>query len=249
MTDASNIFTEDNTQEAAGAPVTAENPGNTTPSFYESLVGDGKKYADQEALAKSRLHADEHISDLEAENAKLREAVAKAKAREELMEELKQQNKGADPAHSQTETNVETPTADSIDEHIRKVLEETDAAKRATDNIEIVSKAVYEIHGEKSREFIAQKAAELEVSVDFLMEAAAKSPKAALQSLGISAAPVQRQEVNVPKSSINSHVAGGSPDQKRYEELEAMRKNNSKAYYKDPKLTLEWGALRKKLNL
>lgn len=48
----------------------------TQESYLSKLVGEGKKYASEEALAKSRLDADEHIARVEAEAAELREKLA-----------------------------------------------------------------------------------------------------------------------------------------------------------------------------
>lgn len=42
-------------------------------SYLSQLVGEGKKYADEEALAKSRIDADSHIAKVESEAAELRE--------------------------------------------------------------------------------------------------------------------------------------------------------------------------------
>ena len=46
-------------------------------SYLSQLVGEGKKYVDNEALAKSRVDADAHIAKVEAEAADIREKLEK----------------------------------------------------------------------------------------------------------------------------------------------------------------------------
>jgi len=243
MTDANNVFQDGTNQEQSGAPdTTAEVPGSTS-SVFETLVGEGRKYSDPEALAKSRIHADEHIKRIEEENAKLKEENAKARAREELLAELKQQQ-GADQAPAHTDTPGESITADQIDKRIREALMETDATKRAQENIEAASAAIYSVYGEKSSEFIAKKAAELGVSTDFLMQTAAQSPKAALSVLGVSETQAPARESSVTPSSIKPTGEAGSFS--RFQELDNMRKSkNGKGFYGHEKLELEWLELKK----
>lgn len=244
MTDASKVF-DGNNQEQSGGPDNAKAPGNQQSSFIESLVGDGKKYATTEDLAKSRVHADEHISKLEEENAKLRGEVEKAKAREELMEELKQQ-RGADNAPAQANTPAETITADQIDKRIDDVLSQRTASERAAANLEKAAEAVYAIHGDKSPDFMEQKAAELGVGVEFLKQTGAQSPAALLSILGISEAPAVKREADIPPSNYQGNPSAIS-EQKRLEEIKAVKKTNSRAFYQNWDLQQEYHELKKKL--
>ena len=57
-----------------------------TESYLEQLVGEGKQYANIEALAKSRIDANEHIQRLEAEAASRREEEDKVQKQEQQLE-------------------------------------------------------------------------------------------------------------------------------------------------------------------
>ena len=55
----------------------------------EDLVGEGKKYRDPNALAKSRVEADRYIKKLEAEHKQMREELTSRQALADLVDEIK----------------------------------------------------------------------------------------------------------------------------------------------------------------
>src|SRR5688572_23205514 len=75
-----------------------DNGFDDTKDYFTELVGDGKKFNDEKALAKGKAFADHHISLLEAEKAemveehrKLREELNARAALEELIDQMKKE--------------------------------------------------------------------------------------------------------------------------------------------------------------
>jgi ABC-type proline/glycine betaine transport system ATPase subunit len=68
------------------SPDLNDNPDH---DFVKELVGEGKKFKDVNVLARSVLHKDMHIKEIERENAELRQAVKQGLSREEFYEAIK----------------------------------------------------------------------------------------------------------------------------------------------------------------
>ena len=140
-----------------------------------------QKYSSAAEALKAIPHATAHISQLEAENAKLKEAALTAKATEDILEKL-----------SATPSQPAQPAVAELDDaRIAEVVlqqmnakERADLARTNRESSAAQLKAVYGSN-EKANEVVKSKAAEMGLSVDFLLDVAAKSPKAFLSTLGV----------------------------------------------------------------
>lgn len=203
----------------------------TPPNALDALVGEGKKYQTVEDLAKAVEFGQQHIAQIEAENAQYR-----ANIQEQI--ELQRQRTNAEPP-AKPEQRVDEV---DLQTRIREALEQTDREKRVADNVNTVSKRLVEIYGDakKANEVVAAKAEELGVSIQFLMDSAAQSPKAFYAQIGL--ADTQR---NAPPLAGNVNPAAlanmnpsrvGAPGTYAY--YEEMRKTNPKIY-NSPRVQLQ----------
>lgn len=203
-------------------------------SALDEIVGEGKKYATVEDLAKATVHAQNHIATLEAEAAQWREGIQRT------VEQQRQQQQNVNtPPSGQAEQRQDEL---NLDDRIRATIEERDRQKKLEDNVEEVTNRLVGLYGDpkKANEAVLAKAQELGVSVQFLMDSAAASPKAFYAQIGLNegarSAPAPFNRVNPEALNTQNQSRPGQPG--TYSYYENMRKENPKLY-NSPKIQLE----------
>lgn len=202
----------------------------------ETLVGDGKKYQSPAELAKAYIHADATIKAREEELATMRQELQTRLTVEEQLRKAREDSNRA--TGNPAQDPPKTPQAISEEDLNARILEVTNRASRearARQNAEEVAAKLVELYGDtaKANEVVRRRAADLGVSVEFLRDAAAQSPKAFYAQLGLDTsantsnqrvAPPSRSEVNL--NGNTSMVKEGS-----YEFYEQIRKDRPKEYF------------------
>ncbi len=200
------VFAETPAQQTP-APVTvpAVNPASQTPasgSATDQLVGEGKKFATVEDMAAGKLHSDGHIETLTAENASLRADLEGRANAQEILTQLKEVN-------LKPEVPV-APTPAALDEGkitdlVKSTVTELDVEGRKTVNRLAVSERLAKEWGglEASKTVLAQKAAELGVTVAFLSGVVETSPNAFYQLVGLTGAKTVVQNTPGPGDVVN----------------------------------------------
>jgi hypothetical protein len=143
----------------------------------DTLVGETQKFKNPDELAKSYANLEEHLRRLEADNAQLR--TAKPQEVPNYQSSADQHASGGSP----------TVNDDDLASRIREELKREQDESKAKANYEIVVDTLISHFGtvEKANQVIQDRAKELDVSVDFLKSAAARSPKAFFAQLGLDA--------------------------------------------------------------
>lgn len=203
------------------------------------IVGEGKQYATLEALAKGKLEADRTIKAREAELASLREEYAKQKTAEQLLEEITKRtaNQGQaarddNPGGSPAPLNEET-----LDARIREAQNRLNREEKVRANLQVVDQRLRDVFGtdEKVNEVVRTKAEELGVSVQFLRDVAANSPKAFFNQVGIESSTPNRtptgNRTEVNPGVLQSTTSGG-PKPGSYGYYEALRKSDPVRFWK-----------------
>jgi hypothetical protein len=182
------IFNQETTSEVN------EIPSNliSLPQEVEELVGEGRKYRSAEDALKSIPHAQAHIRKLEEEQQALKEELAKRKAAEELLEEIKANG-------FKQETSSTAPI--DIEGVVNKVISQKQQQAVAQSNQAQVVAAFNAKYGEKGEEMFMQLAAETGTPVAMLNQIAATSPKALLKMAGFDSTPVPPGKTT---SSVNT---------------------------------------------
>jgi len=171
------IFTETAQADQPEAQAT-----NETGDDYRSMyVGEGKKYSDEDKAFKALHYQGQHISQIESENAQLREQLAKATKLEELLLAKKEEEPAAPP---QPEAQPQEP-ANDIDSLLDRKLEQREMANRLRSNIKSVDAAMKEAFGGEAQRKLVTKANEYGMPIDKMMDIAGSSPKAFLAMFDI----------------------------------------------------------------
>lgn len=250
----SNIFEG---ADQAPNPETNETVANNATIQQEQTVlefiGDGKKYSNTEEADKGIRHAQDHIRQLEEENALMREKLAKASSVDEVLQAVKQQRAVPSESTSTDQTTVAT-SEDELKTLIQTIANDTISTREheetAKKNSQSVADALIAQYGskDKAKEIYIQKASELNLNLD---EIASKSPKAVLELFnikqgadsvvkGVPAA--QQSSVNTATLQLNSqNGAEFGTYQYWTNERKAGRISNSEYYQKTNEYAIKLG--------
>lgn len=200
------------------------------------LVGEGKKYRDTNNLAKGYVNLEGHLMELRRDLA-VKEAeveLLKANSHNRPNDNL---DTGNPPANTPAGVDPNNPTPTVVNDEdfrnrLRKEVESLDKERQATLNAELAAQKLVEHFGDaaKANEAVRRRAAELGVSVDWLKDAAARSPEALFASMGINTGqPVSRQ-TPAPHNDVRFERQNMSGE-KKYSDFEELRRTNKSKYY------------------
>lgn len=205
----------------------------------ESLVGEGKKFADVEALAKGKVAADAHIARLEEEAVRLREVAQQNINAETQLTELKNElmslresasGKPRVPTEpALTETDIETL--------VERSLTKKEANRTVAQNINESNNRIVRHFGtvEKAQEAVRAKADEMGVTVEFIKETAARSPTAFMQLMGIVPKPASDKGdgtfIQSSGSVVRPEVVGSGPVEGSKAWLDTIRRKEPNRFF------------------
>ena len=164
--------------------------------YLSELVGEGKKYSDASALARSRLEADNHIARIEKENAGIRAELQKRLSMEELLTKLQPQAQApvagkdnqvtnSDGVQNQPLTaNGPQVTPEDIQKLVQSELSKARAVDSATNNLQFAKSKLREAFGDNYKEVLDAKVKELGVTQDYLNRLAMEQPNVLLKLVG-----------------------------------------------------------------
>lgn len=205
---------------------------------YETLVGPDKKFKTPEDLAKSRITADQHIANLEAQLEAQREELKKLDNVDAQFEELKTElNKYKSAASIVTGANTQPSlSADKIDELVEKSVTKMEAQRTANQNIEVVNQEMIKLHGslDKAKAAFASKASELGMSVEELKGIASKSPTAFMKLVSDTAAAAPGVQTNFARTDFVKPPSQGGVKEGSKAYFDQIRKEKGRAYYFSP---------------
>lgn len=221
------------------SPTAVEGQADNTPALQipdelTAIIGEGKKYKSLEDALRSVPHAQGHISNLEKELAELREDLTKRLSSEEAMQKILE----ARDSRSDEGTPPPELTPEALRDMVKNAYKEMTAEEKATHNVEQADKAMRDKWGDKAGEVLAQKAAELGVSLQFLENAASASPQAFYNLIGLDG--VKRQQELPREGSVNTAnmSQSGTLSPYSYQWYQQMRRSDPKQYYQ-PKVQME----------
>ncbi len=203
---------------------------NEQVNYLEELVGEGKKFASVDDLAKGKWHSDTMIETLKAEVAALKEQAANGANVNTLLEEIRKlkgepdDNGGQPPVQSQSNPPPQT----NIEELVLSTLDKAKQAEQVKNNKNAVISKLNEVWGADAGKNLQKTASQLGVSVDYLNDVAQQSPQAFFKLTGLDTNRSAPGSATVPTSTVN---LGGSNsnvrDAKFYREL---KQSNPKLY-------------------
>lgn len=215
-----------------------ESDNNAETNILEQLVGEGKKFATVEDALKGKVEADRTIADRNRELAEMREEMNRLREQSEILR--RQVTTSREPAAIDTPRDADRPVEDRSNEidlatRIREELRQAQEEDQKRLNIGAVASKLVEVYGteDKANEVVKAKAAELGVSVEFLQDVAAKSPKAFFSQIGLTdstpaTATATRSDVNAAALANTSTTGVKDGTYKFYENI---RKSDPKLYF------------------
>lgn len=221
MFDQSNANNEQNPQE------------KTAEELLASLVGEGKKYATAQDLAKAYSFADAHIKKVENENNDLRVKTEAAKSVDEILAGLKAQSTQQQSTEDTQAPDQSQESNDTVD--IEKLLEqklnERDNQSRATTNKKQVTDALIAKFGNRAGEVFDAKAKEMGIDLESL---ASQAPQLVLQSFGVGSSPASssaQSPVGDTRGNAPDGVTAEAGTKAYFQQMRASGKMNRSEYY------------------
>lgn len=217
--------------------------GEADVTLFDSIVGDGKKFKDAEALAKGKILSDSHIQRLEEENASLRSKLDEIERLKEIMTNERQ------PIAGQIPVNADAPSApnsaidpEALVDQIAKRLDDIAFQKKAAATVAALQKDLEGLLGENWKQIVNDRSIASGIDTETLKRLAQTSPEAFKKALDISAPTKVTTPVDdvfnigsrVNTTSISNEVSG-IRDQKFYQKL---KKDNPDMYW-DPKVQIQ----------
>ncbi|MGW8181323.1 MAG: hypothetical protein ACWGQW_21540 [bacterium] len=168
--------------------LSGDNPGIEEPedgNFLAALVGEGKTYANEQELAKGKLHADKHIKDLEATLEGLRSDLKERVTIEDYMRELQKERSETQEGTTNTSPKPENPmNADEIAAEVERRLQEKERSKRSEENLSKVKTELSKLYGHSYENHIRNTANTLGMSLAEMDDLAKRSPTAFMNLMG-----------------------------------------------------------------
>lgn len=181
--------------------------GDQSASALEELVGDGKKFADNEALAKGKQESDNFIEQLKQEKQEALDAlkdaqkdVGEGKTVAELLEAVR--------AAQKTDDDVNQPLSDEdFQEKVRSIVQGDSADTTRTANREIGNSLVLQkVDGnvEAAKTFVAERAKALGVTPAKLRELSEDSPELFAKAMELDTSTAPKGTAQLPNVNTNN---------------------------------------------
>lgn len=209
--------------------------------YLEELVGEGKPYKDQTALARALMEKEAFIQTLKREKegvlSDLEERTRELKARTQLEEIVDKINSPSSTQQS-TENNQNRQSASdpavSVDDIVRKVTENI-SVQRKTEQEEVNFKAVVnrltEEFGDSFPNKLDQLSKDLGVGKDFLNSVAKTNPKAFFKLVGLEDKPQSVEPSFSAAPPRGALVGTPNPTTRNWAFFEKMRREQPSVYW------------------
>ncbi len=226
------VFDEAATEQPVEETTTQQTQEET---YLAKLVKErGENWSDPEVIAKGKLEADVHISNLEQQLAELREDLDKKSytAAVEASLQNRASSANSNPAGNDHGNDADPDTngeaGESLESLVEQTLQKRDAAEKVKRNLEAVEASLIQSFGTEAVSKVRDRAKELGMSVDRLREVAEESPNAFLSLVGQPPLMQRNADTSSTKNSIASFNGSSNRDFQYYQNL---RRSNPKQYY------------------
>lgn len=170
----------------------------------DQLVGEGKKFKTADDLAKSKVHADQHISNLEKELSELRGELQARLTVEQLMEKIQKPAEKPNDQRNVEQPKPQEPGSPNLTEEVSKILAAERRKEKAESNLNSVRNELKTRFGADYNQKLASIADELNVSKEFLTDMAKTSPTGFLKLIDSVAPADKERPITPPQSERNS---------------------------------------------
>lgn len=214
----------------------------------DQFVGEGKKYSDNDAVAKALVEKDQFIQRLQEEARRREEDFRQAentRAYEDRIKALEAaQVERREPTPPPTATPA--PASAGVDEEaVQRIIEQREAQNARTRNLMQVKDKLTETFGEDYPNRVKARAQELGMEMAQLNQLAASNPSAFYAMLGLDRQATPSGDTAPPLSRVNPAAfvpASGEKGNKHYSELRRTKPSE----YWSPRVQMEeYNALKR----
>jgi hypothetical protein len=202
-----------------------------TETKFEDLVGEGKKYRDNDAVAKAIAEKDRFIERLKAEAAEAREAALKRANEKEFLDRLETLSRGKSPEPGNQPPTEGTQTTAVTPETIEQMLEAREAKKAREANLNTAISKLQETFGDDYKRHVQRQAQSLNTTTTELTELASKSPAAFLRLMGVDGQQNKSDAFSPPPRSSVSVQPGSVSNVKDYNYYAKLRQEKGESWY------------------
>ena len=216
---------------------TTETPTNQSnqDDYVAKVVAEkGDQWSNPQVLAKSKIEADSHITNLENQLKEMREDMGKQDYAKTLIEQLQGQ-KQVTPPSEEVLTGNTTPKEnttlgeDELKNLIKSVLGNVNDEDRKTSNLRKVDEKLSTLFGTDAQVQMEKRSTELGLSKERMAELAGESPDAFFRLIG-EAPKVDTNKTNT--SSINTSSFTSNDGKRDWNYYQNLRRENKSLYYK-----------------
>lgn len=216
-----------------------------TKNYYEELVGEGKKFKDNEALAKGKAEADTFIKHLLREKEiltndylKLRETYNAGPKLEELIDRLEDQRLASseNTTTANEETNMPKYNPAEVESLVSSKIQEYELTKRQENNFTEVKKKLKERFGNNYQSALQSQIENLGLTEDFVNTMARNHPQGFYKLFGLS--DQKGENFQTPPQSAQRPGFAPHVEKRDWAYYENMRKSDP-VKYNNPKTQLQ----------
>lgn len=209
-------------------------------NYLDQLVGEGKKYKDNEALARSRFVADEHIERLERENAALRNDYEQARTEnmaskrlEELYDQIATRRQQDNQPIVEEKPQYDERRIESLIDNRFRQMEE---ARTHQDNLQRVRQKLEERYGQDYTETLKKNLEQLDLTPTEADELAKRKPSTFIKMLGLDSNATERFQS--PPSNTQLNTTQRAEPKRTWSYYQQMKRENPKLYH-DPQTNIQ----------
>lgn len=221
----------------------SQDDDNSSENILDQLVGEGKKFATPEDLAKGKQESDKFIAQLETEMKALREErdslsekAKEAATLQEMLDKLKSKSdsKSEDGNHPATSSDELTKL---VEEAIKKTKEQD---SRSSNRQRASEEVLKRFNGDaaEAKKFVKAKATELNMTPEKLGELAETSPEAYATLLGLKSNSSGSGSVRSVPGQVNGDALNLPQGERNVQFYRDLKSKDAKAFW-SPKVQQE----------
>lgn len=214
--------------------------------YFSELVGEGKKFKDEKALARGKYEADqtiEHFKKIQDEMRKdLLEAQAREKAGATLQEIYDRLDKAQKTEHTSSTPNVNTSptslTPDEVKNLSRKEYLQLMAEQKEKENFDKVQVKLRERLGPNFQASLNEQREALGLTAEEINAMAKRSPEVFFRTFGLNQQPQQDNFNAPPRNTQRNDTFAPRTEKRTWAWYQELKKRDPKAYW-DPKIVTQ----------
>ena len=208
--------------------------------YYTELVGEGRKFKDEKALARAKAESDEFIKMKNKQFDQLSQDYLRLKADYDATAKLEEMLDKVRSSENREELppNANKPGMDTseLKQFFKSELSSYEREKRSEENVKKARELARETLGSNWQSTLKNKMDDLELSEDETMAMMARSPKAFATAFGLQTKPQQQSFQAPPVSSGRPEFKpSGSNKERTWSYYQDLKKTNPQAWL-DPKI-------------